>query len=120
MKTCRFSPLSLALALAGSLAALPAAADEPVEVAGLAAFAGLLPLDPGALDGERGGAEVLVLNDSTTRGAVHDNQANFARTGSNWIGEGSLAGAAGLPVVIQNSGNNVLIQNSTIVNLQVQ
>jgi hypothetical protein len=41
-------------------------------------------------------------------------------TGSNWIGEGSLAGAAGIPLVVQNSGNNVLIQNSTIVNMQVQ
>lgn len=83
-------------------------------------FGGASSLGAATLDSQRGGAEVRVLNASATDGAVHDNLAYNVRTGSNLITEGALAGAAGIPVVVQNSGNNVLIQNSTIVNMQVQ
>lgn len=68
----------------------------------------------------RGGTEVVVNNDSTLGGMVHDNQAYNLTTGSNLVAEGSLSGASGFATVIQNSGNNVLIQNSTIVNVQVK
>jgi hypothetical protein len=34
--------------------------------------------------------------------------------------DGSFAGAAGFATAVQNSGNNVLIQNATIINLRVQ
>ncbi len=73
-----------------------------------------------ALDVYRGGTEISVENDNFLSGVVGDNQAYNLTTGSNLITEGSLAGASGLSTVIQNSGNNVLIQNSTIVNLQVK
>ena len=36
------------------------------------------------------------------------------------VDERAFNGAAGVPMVIQNSGNNVLIQNATIVNVQFQ
>jgi hypothetical protein len=39
-------------------------------------------------------------------------------TGNNTITEGSFSNASGLPMVIQNTGANVLIQNATIVNIQ--
>jgi hypothetical protein len=39
---------------------------------------------------------------------------------NNVIAEGSFSGMVGLPVVVQNSGNGVLIQNATIINLQVK
>ena len=45
------------------------------------------------------------------------NTATDIVTGNNMI-QSSFAGAAGIPVVIQNSGANVLIQNATVVNLQ--
>lgn len=67
----------------------------------------------------RGGTEVT-LNDLKSNGVVSDNHASNLVTGSNWITEGSFAGATGLATVVQNSGNNVLIQNATIVNLQVK
>lgn len=67
----------------------------------------------------RGGAE-LNLYDIKSDGLVSNNQASNLTTGSNWITEGSFAGAAGFSTVVQNSGNNVLIQNPTIINLQVQ
>ncbi len=73
-----------------------------------------------ALDAFRGGAEISVENDSFLSGVVGGNQAYNLTTGSNLVTEGSFAGASGLSTVIQNSGNNVLIQNSTIVNLQVK
>jgi len=79
---------------------------------------GLKPLDKEALARRRGGTEVF--NDMKLRGVVADNQATNVVTGGNVISEGSLAGAAGLPTVIQNTGNNVLIQNATIVNVQMK
>ena len=81
---------------------------------------GSSPLSADVLDMYRGGTEVHVANDNTVDGNVYGNQASNLTTGTNLINEGSFAGANGVSTVIQNSGNNVLIQNSTIVNLQVQ
>lgn len=71
-----------------------------------------------ALAQQRGGT--LVVNDMNLNGVVTDNQAYNLNTGSNTISDGAFSGANGIPMVIQNSGNNVLIQNATIVNVQVQ
>lgn len=86
--------------------------------------AGMLQLGGEAINGEqlaslRGGAE-KVNNENALEGLVRDNQAYNLKTGSNLVSEGSFAGSSGLATVIQNSGNNVLIQNSTIVNVQVK
>lgn len=35
------------------------------------------------------------------------------------IGNDAFNGAAGVPMVIQNTGNGVLIQNATIINVQL-
>ncbi len=69
-----------------------------------------------ALEGLRGGAETV--NEMRLHGTVADNSATNVRTGSNYIGEGSFANAAGIPTAIQNTGANVLIQNATIINVQ--
>lgn len=79
---------------------------------------GVKPVDLVSLAGKRGGANVL--NDMKLKGVVADNQASHLTTGNNVLSDGALSGAAGLPMVIQNSGNNVLIQNATIVNVQVK
>lgn len=71
-----------------------------------------------ALDTYRGGAQVL--NNNQLDGVVSDNQAYNLNTGSNLVTDGSFAGSSGFSTVVQNTGNNVLIQNSTIVNVQVQ
>jgi len=70
------------------------------------------------LDNNRGGT--LVMNDMKLDGVVSDNIAANVATGNNVVTGGSLAGANGMPTLIQNSGNNVLIQNATIVNVQLQ
>ncbi|WP_449428694.1 hypothetical protein [Rhodanobacter umsongensis] len=65
-----------------------------------------------------GGTEVS--EKMTLNGTVSNNSASHLVTGSNAISGDSFSGAAGLPMVIQNTGNNVLIQNATIVNVQFQ
>lgn len=71
------------------------------------------------LDGQRGGAD-LHLSEVRAVGSVSDVKAFDLVTGNNVVTEGSLAGASGVPMVIQNSGNGVLIQNALILNVQVQ
>ena len=76
-------------------------------------------LDERALDAYRGGTD-LVSNDAHLSGLVGENAATNVSTGANTIDGASFANVSGIPVVIQNSGANVLIQNSTIVNLQLK
>jgi hypothetical protein len=75
-------------------------------------------LDTRSLAAKRGGTQVF--NEMQLRGVVTDNQAVDVVTGNNQISHGAFSGASGLPMVIQNSGNNVLIQNATIVNVQLK
>lgn len=67
----------------------------------------------------RGGADAIA-SDTRLQGSVTNNSASQMTTGTNRIETGSFAGAVGLPVVIQNSGANVLIQNATVINLQLK
>lgn len=71
------------------------------------------------LEQARGGADT-VSNDARLSGVVTGNAAINVVTGSNVIDGASLSNASGIPIVIQNSGANVLIQNATIVNLQLR
>lgn len=76
------------------------------------------PIDDSSLAANRGGAQV---SDMKLDGVVAENQAvNIGATGTNIINQGAFTNAAGVPMVVQNSGNNVLIQNATIVNVEVK
>jgi hypothetical protein len=76
------------------------------------------PVDETSLAANRGGAQV---SDMRLDGVVAENQAvNIGATGTNVINQGAFTNAAGVPMVVQNSGNNVLIQNATIVNVEVK
>jgi len=78
------------------------------------------PISAKTLAEKRGGRELkTVVNLNDVRGTVENNSATNVVTGNNTI-SASFAGAAGVPMVIQNTGNNVLIQNATIVNVQLQ
>jgi hypothetical protein len=79
---------------------------------------GIKPVDAKVLAAGRGKADVV--NDMLLKGVVADNRASNLTTGNNVIAEGSFSGMVGLPLVVQNSGNGVLIQNATIINLQVK
>lgn len=69
------------------------------------------------LDALRGG-DGTTTNIIDVRGGVDGNSATNTVSGSNLVQDGSFANAAGISTVIQNSGNNVLIQNSTVVSVQ--
>ena len=79
---------------------------------------GSAPVSEKALDHQRGGASTM--NDMELDGVVGNNHASNLVTGQNIVTDGSLTGNAGLTTVVQNSGNNVLVQNATIVNIQLQ
>ncbi len=57
---------------------------------------------------------------ATLDAVVAGNSATNVSTGSNVITGGAFANMSGLPVVIQNTGANVLIQNATVINLQLR
>ncbi|MBE1159737.1 hypothetical protein IGX34_05020 [Dyella sp. 7MK23] len=72
-----------------------------------------------ALGTYSGGSSMQQAN-ANLSGTVTGNSASQVATGSNAIAGGAFAGASGLPSVIQNSGNNVLIQNGVVVNVQMK
>jgi hypothetical protein len=75
--------------------------------------------DLGKLEHSRGGTDTFNTNNNANlNGVVTGNSAVNVVTGTNTIDAGAFANMSGIPVVIQNSGANVLIQNATIVNLQ--
>lgn len=67
----------------------------------------------------REGVDVTTLNRMNVRAFLTDNSATNNVSGFNSIDNGSFVGASGMFSVIQNSGNNVLIQDSTIVNVTI-
>lgn len=124
-----------AAAAAADSAAAAAVAAESAAASGSTAGAGAAPapagpavlpapavlfgasLDERQLAGLRGGSDTP-WSDMKLQGAVSGNSAAAVATGANLITEGAFSNASGLPMVIQNSGANVLIQNATIVNVQ--
>lgn len=70
------------------------------------------------LDQLRG--QKAVFNSNEVDGQLYNNEAVSNVTGGNFVTDGSFAGMSGFSTVIQNSGNNVLIQNATVLNLQFQ
>jgi hypothetical protein len=71
-----------------------------------------------ALESFRGGSDA-VNSEMTLAGTTAKNSAEQVNTGTNSINTGAFANLSGIPIVIQNSGANVLIQNATILNLQI-
>lgn len=67
----------------------------------------------------RGGTD-LTVNDMRVNGATTGNTATNVQTGTNSITDGALAHMSGIPVVIQNTGANVLIQNALILNVTMR
>lgn len=77
------------------------------------------PLSDVQLQAYRGGFDT-VHNDLRLQGTVTENSAVNVLSGNNAIADSAFANASGLPMVIQNSGSNVSIQNATVVNVQLQ
>jgi len=110
----------LFVAAASTLSA-PATAwaeDVPATSPQAPAAFGAAAVPDSELSNFRGGATITNTND--LNGALYNNTALDSVTGNNFVTDGALAGSTGFSTVIQNSGNNVLIQNAMILNLQVQ
>ncbi|MEO5660196.1 MAG: hypothetical protein ABIQ90_10410 [Polaromonas sp.] len=109
---------------AALIMALPTQTHAQTSPVGLAAGGGLnsagfdKPVALTTLEENRGGTQV-VFNDMQLAGTTAGNSATHVMTGTNDISAGAFANMSGLPVVIQNSGANVLIQNAIILNLQM-
>ncbi|MBT9475550.1 hypothetical protein [Polaromonas sp.] len=76
------------------------------------------PVSAAMLGDYRGGSG-LVYNDMKLAGTTAGNTAIDVATGTNTISAGAFSNMSGLPLVVQNSGANVLIQNAVILNLQM-
>jgi hypothetical protein len=111
-------PAQAAEAAAGEAQATAPASPAPAPAPQRLGLLGAKPVTADVLAAHRGGTQTL--NDIKLSGVVADNQAINLATGGNTISDGAFANASGLPLVVQNSGNNVLIQNATIVNLQLK
>jgi hypothetical protein len=105
-----FMAVPAAAAPAAPALAPPGLAERPFSAPPAAASADVL-------DKARGGSDAIA-SDTRLQGSVSGNAATNVNTGANLIQTGSFANAAGVPVVIQNTGANVLIQNATVINLQ--
>ncbi len=102
--------LALLLAACGGATAAPVADPDAFDRA---------PVAVARLADMRAGVDT-VSNELRVNGAVTDNAATNISSGANTIASGAFSNASGLPVAIQNSGSNVLIQNATIINIQMQ
>ncbi len=71
------------------------------------------------LDSSRGAflPSSLNINNVEQTAQSNNNLVIGGSTGANIIGNGSFTNTQGLVNVIQNSGNNVIIQSSTVVNM---
>ncbi len=102
---------SLVLALVGANGAQASALEDMLDWG--------TPMASEQLGDYRGGFDA-VQNDMQLNGSVANNVTSNVASGHNIITQGSFTNANGFPMVIQNSGSNVLIQNATIINLQYQ
>ncbi|WP_426175995.1 hypothetical protein [Massilia sp. TWR1-2-2] len=110
---------SCTLLLAAVLAAqAPARSAEPAKPAPQPASPFGVAAADELLDRTRGGSNNTDI-DMRLSGSVSGNTANNVNTGANIITNGSFANMAGIPIVVQNTGANVLIQNATIINLRM-
>ena len=80
------------------------------------------PVPSAQLDVQRGGTDPgpVTINANMLNATLYDNAATDNVTGHNTIASGAFAGSSGLATVIQNSGNNVIIQNGTVLNLTLK
>jgi len=77
------------------------------------------------LSGQRGegtviGIDDITLNHADLDGSNYGNSVTNSMTGNNYISGSAFNGANGMFDTIQNSGNNVLIQKATIVNISLE
>lgn len=121
METIKLKRCVISLFLLVALQSLPANADLMHNQPNRAFFLQTEAVMLEELENERGrgGFDLTTINDQYVQGILTGNSAHHNVTGGNIIDYGAFANSAGMFSVIQNSGNNVLIQDSTIVNVTI-
>ncbi len=101
-----------------------APAKTPAVPAAIVGLGEAKTLDAAELGEQRAKAKLeidkLTLIAPQQNGVVAGNSAVNTTTGANAIADTAFAGASGIVNTIQNTGNNVLIQSSTVVNVALQ
>lgn len=69
--------------------------------------------------GMGGVVDITTYNNANLEASLADNSAVNNSTGFNIIDHGAFTEASGFVSVIQNTGNNVIIQDSTIINVTI-
>lgn len=77
------------------------------------------PMPDQELDQYRG-AQDMTFNLQDTEAELYNNRALNTISGANALTGQAFSDASGVSTVIQNSGNNVIIQNATIINVKLQ
>lgn len=62
----------------------------------------------------------MLLNNMNVKSSLADNILYSTTTGANIISDDAFSSASGISTVIQNSGNQVIINSAMILNLRVQ
>lgn len=120
MQTTTIKAIGCVVLLVGSTQTVRAETPLATEAAVTANPLGAKVLDTQTLARQRGGTDPGTLSDMKLNGVVGSNNASNLTTGNNAITDGAFSGVNGVPLVVQNSGNNVLIQSATIINVQVK
>jgi len=99
------------------------ASSSPAQEEVLGSFGAEQQVDSFDLDanrGREGNTTLNQVNKMTLDAVMTNNVTENVVSGNNTITDGAFAGTTGFPMVIQNSGSNVIIQNATILNLNVK
>ena len=126
-------PRTFAILLASLLLPVIGWADAPEQAAAATEagkadtelLAGETALSADTLDDSRAGTELpagvdmVQVNEQDLSANFTGNVATGNTTGTNTIATGAFTDASGFVTAIQNTGNNVLIQNATIVNVAI-
>jgi hypothetical protein len=115
-----FRPHYAALALAMVIVSASGAANAAAPGDPPPTFGTATPVEQ--LQNMTGGTDTHVnnLNTQETNGTVSNNSNFSLGNGANNLDGGAFGNSAGVNTVIQNTGNNVLIQNATIVHMTMQ
>lgn len=116
MKRFYYVPTVISILLLGSQGIIPAFADDAGAANVVSAFG--KPVPDSGLSQHRGGS-ARQISEMRLDSKLIDNQAIANITGSNFVTQSAFSGASGFSTVVQNSGNNVIIQNATILNLSL-
>ncbi len=82
----------------------------------------LNPLSDDELEARSGGQATgfQVINDSVFNADISNNALNSGSTGDNAVNDSAFTDLSGFALIIQNSGNNVIIQNTTVIAITME